>query len=48
MSANIKEEDYETVDKLVDEAVLASRKSRPKKVGKRHTKIREKEWIRTR
>ena len=28
MSANIKEEDYDTVDKLVDEAVCASMKSR--------------------
>jgi prevent-host-death family protein len=31
MSANIKEEDYETVDKLVDEAVRAYRKPKAKK-----------------
>jgi prevent-host-death family protein len=31
MSANIKEGDYETVDKLVDEAVCADRKPKTKK-----------------
>ena len=31
MSANVKEQDYELVDKLVDEAVHAARKPRAKK-----------------
>ena len=31
MSANIKEEDYETLDKLVDEAVCSDRKQKTRK-----------------